>query len=117
MTTRGLIRVRLGRPSSAGAWQAPHYSGLARLSCCPQRRGASQHTPTLPQHLDWIVGKDRIMTNEDRFFHVGLDDEQPVKRVFVMGRQVLQRQDMPKGDRQDLDLVGLLLAGDHLCQG
>ena len=65
-------------------------------------------TPTSPQHFDWIVCKYRIMTDEDRFFHVGLGDKQPVKGILVICWQVLQRQDMPEGDRQYLDIVGLL---------
>jgi transposase len=89
----------------------------ARALRWSQRSGASPHPPTLPQHLDWIVGKYRLMTAEDRFFHLGSGDAQPVTRVLVMCRQVLQRQAMPKSDRQDLDLVGLLLAGEHLCRG
>src|SRR5262249_26652447 len=34
----------------------------------------------------------------------------------MMRWQALQGEDMTEGDRQHLEVVGLLLTGDHLCQ-
>ena len=77
--------------SSAGAWQLPNDPATRlSLGLFAEERSLPAHA-LLPQHLDWIVGKDRIMTDEDCFFHVGLGDEQPVKRVLVMGGQILHR--------------------------
>src|SRR5262249_39407351 len=72
--------------------------------------------PTSPQHLDRIVCKHRIMTDECCLFSVGLGDQQPVKGVLVMRWQALQGEDMTESDRQHLEVVSLLLTGNHLCQ-
>ena len=117
LTKGDLIRVRLRRPSSAGAWLVPSHPATRLWLILLTEERASPHTPTSPQHLNCIMGEYRIMTDEDRFFHVGLGDEQTVKGVPVMCWQVLQCQNMSKGDRQHLEIVGLLLAGDHPCQG
>ena len=55
--------------------------------------------------------KYRIIADENRLFYVGLGDKQSVKWVFVMFRQVLQRQYVLEIDRQYLEVVGLSLTG------
>src|SRR6266516_282109 len=73
--------------------------------------------PTSPQHLDQIGCEHRIMADERCLFSVGLGDQQPVKGVLVMRWQALQGEDMTASDRQYLEVVGLLLTGNHFCQG
>jgi hypothetical protein len=62
------------------------------------------------------MGEYRIMADEDRLFYFGLGDEQSVKWIFMMFRQVLQRQYMLEIDRQYLEVVGLSLTGYYLSQ-
>jgi len=50
------------------------------------------------------------MADKDGFLNVGLGDQQPIKRVPVICRQSLQCQNVLESDRQQLDIVGLLLA-------
>ena len=76
-----------------------------------------EYAHTSPQHLNRIVGKHWIMADEDCLFRIGLDNQQPVKWVLVIRREVLQGQNVLKDDRQHLDIVGLLLVCNHLCQG
>jgi hypothetical protein len=43
--------------------------------------------------------KHSVMRNQPQFFHAGLCDEHPIKRIAVYGGQATNRYSVPKPDR------------------
>ena len=95
---------------------------MALVTICALMPEESQAEPgsnihPLPQDLHRVMGKDWIMADEDGRFRIGLGNQKPIKRILVMCGELVQRQHMGKGNRQHLDMVGLLLGNDHLGEG
>jgi hypothetical protein len=57
-----------------------------------------------------------ITAHQHRPFNHCLSHQQTIKGVFVIGRQVIQSQNMLQRNGGYLDVIGLLLAGDDFSQ-
>lgn len=71
----------------------------------------------LPDNLNRISSEDRVDTHEGRAFAVCLCHEEPVKRVFMRGREPVERQDMRLNNRQDDHAIRGLLLRDNIGKG
>ena len=75
------------------------------------------HAQLLSQDLRFILVENRIRRQNRHLFHVRLRDEQTVKRISVVHRQIAQCINVARFNEQNLDFIALSFKSYNFRKG